>query len=86
MITTGRRMGFYGWYALAGAMISVFISGGALINAFGVLLPVICEKFHWGRAVVAGVLSVGMISFGLPSPIYGLFVNKLGPFIYKYFA
>jgi MFS family permease len=75
----GRLPGFYGWYALAGTMIAAFISGGALINAFGVLLPVICEKFHWGRAVVAGILSVGMISFGLPSPIYGLLVNRLGP-------
>lgn len=71
--------GFYGWYALTGAMVTAFISGGALINAFGVLLPAICDKFQWSRAIVAGFLSVGLIAFGLPSPIYGFLVNRFGP-------
>ena len=75
----GRLPGFYGWYALSGAMTSAFVSGGALINAFGVFLPVICDKLQWSRAVVSGFLSVGMLAFGLPSPIYGMLVNKLGP-------
>jgi len=74
---TGRV--FYGWFALAGAMLVIFVVGGAFVNSFGVLLPVIASEFGWSRAVVAGALSAGIIAFGLPSPLYGVLVARLGP-------
>lgn len=70
---------FYGWLALAGVMLVIFIVGGAFVNSFGVLLPVITEEFGWERAVVSLALSLGIMAFGIPSPLYGIIVNRLGP-------
>jgi len=77
---TGKTGGvFYGWFALAGVMLVIFVVGGVFVNSFSVLLPVITSEFGWSRAIVAGALSAGIIAFGLPSPIYGVLVAKLGP-------
>jgi MFS family permease len=70
---------FYGWFALAGAMLVVLFAGGTFVNSFGVLLPVITAEFGWSRAVVAGALSAGIVAFGLPSPLFGIIVTRLGP-------
>lgn len=77
---TGKTGGvFYGWFALAGVMLVIFVVGGAFINSFGVLLPVITSEFGWSRAMVAGALAAGIMAFGLPSPLYGVLVVRLGP-------
>jgi MFS family permease len=70
---------FYGWFALCGAMLIIYIVGGSFVHSYGVLLPVLNEEFGWSRAVVAGALSAGIIAFGLPSPIFGILVGRLGP-------
>jgi MFS family permease len=70
---------FYGWFTLAGVMLVMLVVGGAFFNAFGVLLPVITREFGWSRGVVAGALSAGIIAFGLPSPLFGIWVARLGP-------
>jgi MFS family permease len=70
---------FYGWFALAGAMLIIFIVGGSFVHSYGVLLPVLCEQYGWSRGVVAGALSAGIVSFGLPSPLFGILVGRLGP-------
>lgn len=70
---------FYGWFALAGVALVIFIVGGALINSFGVLLPVVTGEFGWSRAEVSLALTLGILSFGLPSPLFGIFINRLGP-------
>jgi MFS family permease len=70
---------FYGWFALTGVMLVIFLVGGTFTNSFGVLLPIISSEFGWSRALVAGALSAGIIAFGLPSPLWGIIVAKLGP-------
>jgi len=70
---------FYGWFALAGVMLVISFVGGIFYNTYGVLLPVITEEFGWSRGTVAGVLSAGIIAFGLPSPLFGILVARLGP-------
>ena len=70
---------FHGWFVLAGAVLITFIVGGAFVNTFGVLLPVISHEFGWSRATVSMALSLGMIAFGVPSPLYGFLNNRLGP-------
>ncbi len=70
---------FYGWFALAGVMLVIFVVGGSFVNSFGVFLPVICREFGWSRAAVAAALSLGVVAFGLPSPLYGILVTRLGP-------
>jgi sugar phosphate permease len=70
---------FHGWYVLVGSMLITFIVGGAFVNTFGVMLPVISHEFGWSRATVSMALSLGMIAFGVPSPLYGFLNNRLGP-------
>ena len=70
---------FYGWLALAGVMLVIFVVGGSFFNSFGVFLPVICNAFGWSRAVVAAALSLGVAAFGLPSPLFGILVSRFGP-------
>jgi sugar phosphate permease len=79
-VSNARKGGiFYGWFALAGIMLVIFTVGGIFTNSFGVLLPVIISEYGWSRAVAAGALSIGIIVFGLPSPLYGILVARLGP-------
>jgi MFS family permease len=70
---------FYGWFALAGVAIVIFIVGGAFVNSFGPLLPVITDEFGWSRAEISLALTLGILAFGLPSPLFGILVNKYGP-------
>lgn len=74
---TGRV--FYGWIALSGAMLIAFVAGGSFIYSFGVFLPVMCAEFGWSRAVLSGGLSLGLLCFGLPSPLWGILVARFGP-------
>jgi MFS family permease len=70
---------FYGWIALAGAMLTAFTAGGAFLYSFGVFLPVMCVEMDWSRAVVSVGLSLGLLAFGLPSPLFGMLVARFGP-------
>lgn len=70
---------YYGWIALIGAMLTAFVAGGAFVYSYGVFLPVMCEEFGWSRAVVSVGLSIGLLTFGLPSPLAGLLVARFGP-------
>jgi MFS family permease len=74
-----KKKGFYGWFALAGTVLVTVISGGAFITSFGVFLPVISDELGWSRASLSLVLSLGFLAFGLPGPLFGFLVNKLGP-------
>jgi MFS family permease len=70
---------FYGWFVLMGVMMLIFIAGTSLFGAFAVFLPVMCNEFGWSRAELAGALSVGILSFGLPSPLFGILIARYGP-------
>ncbi len=70
---------FYGWFALAGVAIVIFIVGGAFVNSFGPFLPKLISEYDWGRAEISLALTLGILAFGLPSPLFGILVNKYGP-------
>ena len=70
---------FYGWFALAGVAIVIFIVGGAFVHSFGVLLPELIDEYEWSRAEISLALTLGILAFGLPSPLFGILVNKYGP-------
>jgi len=73
-----KKSVFYGWFALAGVMLVVFTVGGVFVNSFGVFLPEISDKMDWSRASLAMALSFGIVAFGLPSPLWGIFVTRFG--------
>ena len=70
---------FYGWIALGGVSLVIFVVGGSFVHSFGVLLPKITAEFDWNRGQVALALTLGILSFGLPSPLIGVLVSKFGP-------
>ena len=70
---------YYGWIALAGSMLTALVAGGTFVYSYGVFLPVMCVEFGWSRTVVSVGLSVGLLAFGLPSPLAGLVVARYGP-------
>ena len=74
-----KKRVYYGWFALAGVALVIFIVGGSFVHSFGVLLPEITGEFDWDRAEVSLALTLGVLAFGLPSPLFGILVNKYGP-------
>lgn len=77
IIKKGR--GFYGWIALAGAMLVFFSTSGTFYYSYGVLLPAMCVEYGWSRSIVSGGLSVALLAFALPSPLIGASVARFGP-------
>jgi MFS family permease len=78
-MTPGTGRAFYGWIALTGAAITAFVNAGAQLLSYGVFLPVMCADLGWSRTVVASGLSLSILCFGLPSPLYGAAIAKFGP-------
>lgn len=76
---TSRIGVFYGWFVLVGIMLSIFTVVGSFFNTFGVFMPVICDEFGWNRSEVSLGVSLGLVCFGLPSPLWSVLVTKFGP-------
>lgn len=70
---------FYGWFALTGVMLVIFTVGGLVVHSYGVFLPVVSDHFGWSRGTLSLALSMGIMAFGLPSPVFGLIVARFGP-------
>jgi cyanate permease len=76
-ITSPPKSGiFYGWFVMAGLVFVIIPVGGAINGSFGVLLPVITSEIGWSRAEVSLAVTLSTLAFGLPSPLYGILVNK----------
>jgi len=69
---------FYGWIALAGAMLVYFCGCGDLFYSFGVFMPSICADLGWTRSMVAGAYSLLVILIGLAGPLVGFSVTRFG--------
>jgi len=79
MATTGlRRERFYGWTALAGAILVYFCGCGNLWFSYGVFLPSISETFGWGRAALSGPYSLFILVMGLLAPLVGASITRFG--------
>ena len=77
-MTNPKNKRFYGWIVVAGCGLRHFANAGTLLYSFGVFLPIICEKFGWSRAVVAGAFSLRSLLGGLLGPIAGAAMFKFG--------
>jgi MFS family permease len=74
-----KNNSFHGWFILAGAMLVFFSSSGTFFFSYGVFVPVLSEDLGWSRAAVGAGLSIGLLTFALPSPIIGASIAKFGP-------
>lgn len=69
---------FYGWVALAGAMLVCYVAFGNTY-AYPVFLPRICEEMNWARGSVSAALTLYLLMEHVPGPVVGLFIRKFGP-------
>lgn len=77
--TLRRGRVFYGWIALAGAALVYFTASGTFFYSYGVFLPTMCDELGWSRAAMGAGLSLGLLTFGLPSPLIGASIARFGP-------
>jgi MFS family permease len=61
-----KQRKFYGWLALAGAMLAICSTVGSVIISFGIFLPVMSDDLGW-------------IVMGFLGPLSGVSVVKFGP-------
>ncbi len=59
-------------------MVIVFSVGGIFANSFGVFLPIVSADAGWSRGAMALALSLGVMAFGLPSPLFGILTTRFG--------
>jgi len=73
----GQRR-FYGWTALAGAMLVYFGMCANISYAFGVFLPVMAEEFDWSRSALSGAFTAFFVVGGLLGPPAGISISRFG--------
>ena len=69
---------FHGWFILAGALLIVSIAC-SMRYSFSVFYAEILGEFGWSRAETAAAFSVGLLVYGISSPVVGTLVDKFGP-------
>ena len=69
---------FYGWIALAGAMLVHFSSCGGVYYSYGVFIPSLTETFGWSRSALSAPYTLLMIFMGLLGPLVGISIAKFG--------
>ena len=76
--TSQTRSAFYGWIAISGTAIVFFFNTGAFFYSYGVFLPTMCGDLEWSRGIVATGYSLGILVYGLPSPLIGYSIKRFG--------
>ena len=70
---------FFGWTALTGASVVLFLLLGGVLYSFGVFMPFVCNACGWSRGALSGASAMMMIVSMLAAPLAGWFVGKFGP-------
>jgi MFS family permease len=68
---------FYGWTALSGGALSVFIAGGAGYT-FSAFLPALNKEFGWRAGEISMALFLASVLMTLAGPGAGLFIKRFG--------
>jgi MFS family permease len=70
---------FYGWVIVAIVMIAGVLAAGVSNITMAVVLKPISEDLGWSRTLTAAAITIGSLSGGLLSPLFGPLVDRLGP-------
>jgi predicted MFS family arabinose efflux permease len=70
---------FYGWVIVAIVMIAGVLAAGVSNITMAVVLKPISEDLGWSRTLMAAAITIGSLSGGLLSPLFGPLVDRLGP-------
>ncbi len=74
-----KQQRFYGWLALAGAMLAICSTLGNVVIAYGVFLPNMSDDLGWSRSFLSAPYTAFWIVMGLLGPLVGISVVKFGP-------
>jgi MFS family permease len=72
------RQRYYPWVVIAIAFLTVAIAFGTR-TAFAVFLIAVIEEFNWSRALAAGALMLGSVTWTISAPFIGILLDRLGP-------
>jgi MFS family permease len=70
---------FYGWIIVAISMIAGFFSAGVSNITMAVVLKPISDDLGWTRSLTAAALTMGALSGGILSPLFGPLADRMGP-------
>jgi MFS family permease len=70
---------FYGWVIVAITMMAGFLAAGVSNITMAVVLKPISDDLGWSRTLTAAAITLGSVSGGLVSPLFGPIVDRLGP-------
>lgn len=70
---------FYGWYIIGTAMAAGFVGAGVSQQFMGIMLKPMTEDFGWSRTAISGAMTVGTLTAGLTSPLFGRLTDRYGP-------
>ena len=67
------------WLAVGASSVGLFFHLGSLaVNAFGVMLPPLCEQFHWNREEVSLAFTLMTLTAMLAMPLTGWLTDRVG--------
>lgn len=73
----GRRF-HYGWVVVAITCLTVLVSAG-LRGAPATLIKPLENEFGWSRASISVAISIGLLLYGVASPLAGSLTDRFGP-------
>ena len=70
---------FYGWMIVVIVVLSGILAAGVSNITMAVVLKPISDDLGWTRSLTAAAITLGAISGGVLSPIFGPLADRLGP-------
>jgi MFS family permease len=77
--TTRQPRIFYGWYLVAGSILTNTVLSAAYFQGMSAFAVSIEAHFGWSRSVVGGAMSMRQMESGVMSPLVGILLDKVKP-------
>lgn len=77
--TTRQPRIFYGWYLVAGSILTNTILSAAYFQGMSAFAVSIEAHFGWSRSVVGGAMSMRQMESGVMSPLVGILLDRFKP-------
>ncbi|MCH6552425.1 MAG: MFS transporter, partial [Planctomycetes bacterium] len=77
--TARRPRVFFGWYIVAGSVLTNAVLSAAYFQGFSALFLPIERHFGWNRSVISAALSLRQLESGIVSPAVGFLLDRFSP-------
>lgn len=69
---------FYGWWVVAGGMVSIALSSGMFMHGFQFYFEPMRRQFGWSRTLISGAYTLSRVESGFLGPLGGWLVQRFG--------